>query len=364
MNICEGKLIQKIKTMNNKYMLFGAGCVGAKVVNLFGADSIICFIDNNKFGSKFCGIPILSLEDARKICHNTTIIITIREPEFLKEVYEQLSQYEMNYISIDNLFLEYLKEFKNEDGIYYRKYKDEINYMLSRNRVDLLPYPFKDKYLSMDIHLVYHEKEMLYKFINGDKPIYFPEKLQKNWGRYIRNLLAEQDADSPHRYFTSRHTIRTGDIFVDVGGAEALTSLEVVNAVEKVYIFEGNTKWYNALYKTFRRYEDKVVIVPKFVGKECNANTITLDSYFENIPGSLFIKVDIEGSERLFLDGAKNTLQRRGTRLSLCTYHKSEDAGEFYSVLVEMGYKCEFSKGWMFVNGDFAKGVLYANNSI
>ena len=53
-----------------------------------------------------------------------------------------------------------------------------------------------------------------------------------------------------------------------------------------------------------------------------------LDTILEQlgVRGVDFIKMDIEGSERFALQGSKETLQRYGPHLAICSYHLPDDA--------------------------------------
>lgn len=61
--------------------------------------------------------------------------------------------------------------------------------------------------------------------------------------------------------------------------------------------------------------------------KEIMVSTITIDAFVEQrqLDTVDFIKADIEGAERMLLDGAKNTLAKFAPKLSLCTYHFPDD---------------------------------------
>jgi len=56
-------------------------------------------------------------------------------------------------------------------------------------------------------------------------------------------------------------------------------------------------------------------------------SAMTIDSFVEQnrLDKVDFIKADIEGAERMMLDGAKNTLTKFAPKLSLCTYHLPDD---------------------------------------
>ncbi len=61
--------------------------------------------------------------------------------------------------------------------------------------------------------------------------------------------------------------------------------------------------------------------------KVVTVDTITIDSFVEEnkIKKIDFIKADVEGAERYLLMGAKNILQKFAPKLSICTYHLSDD---------------------------------------
>lgn len=61
--------------------------------------------------------------------------------------------------------------------------------------------------------------------------------------------------------------------------------------------------------------------------KDVKVSTITVDDFVEQnrLNTVDFIKADIEGAERMLLDGAKNTLAGFAPKLSLCTYHFPDD---------------------------------------
>jgi hypothetical protein len=62
-------------------------------------------------------------------------------------------------------------------------------------------------------------------------------------------------------------------------------------------------------------------------GKSISISTTTLDDFFarHDLLRVDFIKADIEGAERLMLQGAQQTLRRFAPKLSICTYHLPDD---------------------------------------
>jgi len=192
---------------------------------------------------------------------------------------------------------------------------------------------------------------------NGVKKLYFPkswsvDQARDNYINYIQveNILGGNYAKkSPHQYQTSNFQINVGDVVLDIGSAEALLSLDVIDIAKKIYIFESDEIWIEPLKATFEPYQDKVVIFNKFVSDKNSATEIRLDSCIEfDKVQSLFIKVDIEGSEKLVLENNKHLFEKNiNIRVVCCTYHRQNDADIFKVFFESLGYTTEYSDGYM-----------------
>jgi hypothetical protein len=60
-------------------------------------------------------------------------------------------------------------------------------------------------------------------------------------------------------------------------------------------LFEANTGWIEALNATFAAYQEKIVIVNKFVSNE--GDCVSLDTYFQQQEKPTLLKMDVEGYE-------------------------------------------------------------------
>lgn len=79
--------------------------------------------------------------------------------------------------------------------------------------------------------------------------------------RIYRGLYAEQDTESPHYYLHRGIEELKGRIFLDIGAAEGFSSLQFVDWVDRIYLFEYEDEWIEALTATFLPYQDKCEIV-------------------------------------------------------------------------------------------------------
>ena len=217
-----------------------------------------------------------------------------------------------------------------------------------KNPLSLIPYDFTKNYDPAKI-VVHTDRGNGMKYVmHENKRLYF----RRDWdekgirGGY-RNLLTEQDTASPHRYETAGFHVEQGDVVVDAGAAEGIFALSPVEKAKKLYLFEVDRQWIEALEATFAPWKDKVEIVCKYVSDNDGEGCITLDTFFgkEKVD---FIKADIEGAETALLRGSRNILSRGGKlKVVVCAYHRADDAEQLESMLAGSGFRSEFSGGYM-----------------
>lgn len=249
-------------------------------------------------------------------------------------------------------------------------YEEEIKYLKKEGGLVIFPYQFTEKYRSNKIAVYLDEETKMKYVIHNEKRLFFPrewnERMIKN---YYNGLLIEQDLESPHRYFTDTFKIERGGVFVDVGSAEAMSSLECIEDASEVYIFESDPKWIEALQLTFQEYNHKCHIIPKFVDDYNGENTITLDEALKDSFGKeFFIKLDLNGLEWKALYGSPQLLNTQKIKVAGCVYHHQEDEAILWEKLISAGFQCELSKGYMlFLFSEmkppyFRRGLIRARN--
>lgn len=154
---------------------------------------------------------------------------------------------------------------------------------------------------------------------------------------------------APHQYQTETFKVEDGDILVDVGCAEAILALDVIDKVGHAFLFESDPKWIPALEATFAPYKEKVTIIGKYVGNRDSQSSVRLDTALSCVSGrNMFIKMDIEGNELEVLRSSEEFLKvQDNIKVACCTYHKSGDAEEIKRFFEKIGYHTEFSEGVM-----------------
>jgi len=219
---------------------------------------------------------------------------------------------------------------------------------LKENPLTEFPYNYTKKYVADTIETHFDTDLNMFYVLQNDNRLY----LKKGWNeaickQYYNALLMEQDESSPHRYEAANFQVSQGDIVVDAGAAEGNFALSVIDRVKKIYLFEIDPEWIEALEATFAPWKEKVVIVNKYVSDHSDNACVALDDFFNDQPVH-FIKADIEGAENLLIDGAKLILQRqKPLKIVLCTYHKQDDAETLNNKLKGYQFVIEFSKGYI-----------------
>lgn len=226
------------------------------------------------------------------------------------------------------------------------------------------PYPFEGSLAYKDIKIEVHSDDstgLQYVFHQGNR-LFFPNNISsEDIIKTYRSLITEQDPSSPHRYVANYSDLE-GRILLDIGCAEGLFSIDTINFVKEVYLFECEDTWIDALNATFEPWKTKVHIIKRYISDQTNETQTTLDTLFlEKKDMSLFLKMDIEGAEQLALQGASQLLtEGTDVALSICTYHKRNDATEIETFLQSKGFQTSFSSGFIGYAGELRKGVLRA----
>lgn len=222
---------------------------------------------------------------------------------------------------------------------------------IRRKGAHYFPYSFIEKYNPERVKVYADEGCGLKYVLHNEKRLYFARATSAfNIQRIYTNLLYEQDCKSAHCYQTDTFKVEDGDILVDVGAAEGIFSLTVIEKVKKVYIFEVEERWLEALNETFRPWREKVEIICKYVSDTDSQQTAKLDTVLRDVEKeSLFLKLDVEGAEKLVINGANEVLTSDNHKIkaAVCTYHNQADHKELSHIMTGLGYMISTSPGYM-----------------
>lgn len=221
------------------------------------------------------------------------------------------------YCEIRSIFLtnKFLKKYNN------KKYMDICKLIKKKKKLLLFPYNFTKKYKINDIK-IYKDGKYYYTLID-DKRMYIKSSSKFRTKRYVKNILLEQDDDSPHKYCDKKFKVNKNDILLDIGAAEGYFTLKNIDIIKHAYLFECDQKWIKVLEKTFENYKDKITIISSKISDINNSKYQTIDSICSKygINKVDFIKMDIEGYEENAIKGMKNTINNNNIKIATCCYH-------------------------------------------
>lgn len=262
---------------------------------------------------------------------------------------------------INLYYLQKGRKLSKEIIAYYSKcdnnveISDVIKY-LKVNGFSIFPYEWgnesNQEYISkLKSVQVFHDEKLNLPYVCfNQKRLYYPREMdartiQKS---FCGEQLIAQNPQSPHRYLTDHFCVESGDIVVDCGVAEGNFGVSIVDTVSKLYLFEPDEKWMEPLHATFAPWNDKVIIIQKYLSNITDEANISLDDYFQDKEYPNFIKLDVEGYEERLLHGAYNILSSSDLKkVVVCTYHKQGDEETLGALLRLQGYNVIASQGYM-----------------
>lgn len=368
-------------------IVFGLGEMGKKLIDecmKYDANVIIkAILDNNVTEEHYRNIPVIRPKEMSKYTYDIIWISTVYYKEIMDQLFTDygVEKNKMYFVEpvvpiLENRLRRKYKAQLNSFDFFPDKIliSDEMKEVLSYlkyNPLRMYCYPFYDEYLHKESDIQYDNKSKLYYGIYDGKKMYLSKKfntLQKARA-YFNAVTMEQDIRSPHCYWSDKGHCYEG-IGVDLGSAEGIFALKIIEQVEHIYLIEADEQWVEALKYTFEPYQDKVTIIKKYIGKEDKDDHTKLDTLLLSKTIN-FIKMDIEGMELEALQGAEKVLLKNEIKLAICVYHQKNDNELISQWLQKRGYHFKNTKGFVVCQGDwelekdetdFRRALLLASN--
>lgn len=189
-------------------------------------------------------------------------------------------------------------------------------------------------------------------FNNISKKLYWPIKFSVEG---INQVTAETfDNEDWHFYRYKNTEIENGEIVLDIGTAEGLFPLVVIDKCEHIYMVEPSQVFCDALNYTFSEYSNKTTVFNNAVGAiddEVYFNEDSLAGQISNEKNGknkiqlrkidtlimdkkiTYIKADIEGFEQEMLLGAENTIKKNKPKIAITTYHKENNPKDIIKLI-------------------------------
>lgn len=341
-----------------KIILFGIGNNGKKMVEAYSKyDKYFEFTaiaDNCTNLLEYMDIPVISPKEIQKFSYDEIWISTIYHKEIEKQLVDEynISPLVIRYVEYPMPFIEkriydrYQSEIAGIKKCGTRELQDVIDYVV-QNGVRMYCYPFYDEYGEKDFIVDYDEENQLFYGMYLNHRMYLSKQLDtlEKAKLYFRYVCMEQDERSPHCYLTENFKVVKGEIGIDVGAAEGIFALSVLDRAEHIYLIEADENWCKALALTFRDYTHKVTIIQGYVSYCSGQGQLVLDDLFHNTKID-FIKMDIEGAEMQALHGAEKLIAQHHPKLAVCTYHNAIDNEQIGTWALEKGV-CDTKFYWL-----------------
>lgn len=259
------------------------------------------------------------------------------------------------------------------------EYQNELEFLIKAGT--LITFPYNRTGREPDsIKIDFDKIKKMFYVLHKNKRLYYPGNYDKEQAKqaYLNYIVGQNILDvkysekTPHQYTTDSFPVKNGDIVLDIGAAEGLFLLDVIEKVRRGFVFEPKEYWIKALEATFEPYKERVKIINKFVSNKYSKDELTIDCCLKDEYGNIFIKMDVEGYENLVLNGAKNVLNRKDDiRVACCTYHRHDDASLLENFFKDLNYHTEFSDGYMLFFYDkkirppyFRRGLIRAKKIV
>lgn len=354
-----------------KAVIWGTGGTTTEVLRqkmLYSKYEIVAFTDSNPelWGRIFWkGISVISPEKLKDMEYDIIIVCSLYYEEIIKRMISDLQINRKSIITYKELEQEACKlvvsKYENSDDEEIQKVLD----VFRQGKISILgSYAPEIK----DYYTVYYDEENYPYIMFENKKMYYPKKhrfVKRNGIEVVEDVLYEQGMHSPHLYIRSDIDIPDDAVIVDAGVCEGNFALRFIEKAKKIYLIESDTEWIEALQRTFREYQEKVVFCNKFLSGHNNTKETTLDKLVsEKID---FLKMDIEGAEVEALLGSRDVLSRSKAKCSICSYHRQYDEKYISYILGSYGYKTSHSEGYMFFpydddmedTLDLRRGIVY-----
>jgi FkbM family methyltransferase len=231
---------------------------------------------------------------------------------------------------------------------------------INKNNVsffELIKFLFKPKVASIAskfIKNITHNEDFEITFTNLNKKLFWPSKFSIS---RLNQVVAESFDTEDWHYYQKEHTeINSGEIILDIGTAEGLLPISVIDKCEHIYMIEPSKLFCNCLNKTFSEYKEKTTIFNVAVGNSdgtINFDENSLDGMISNVNSSTnqeiaihkidtlfnknqpitYLKADIEGFELEMLKGAEQILKKNKPKIAITTYHTQNNPKEIIDLI-------------------------------
>ena len=190
-------------------------------------------------------------------------------------------------------------------------------------------------------------------FFSFNHLLHWPRSFSTN---RLDQVISETFDVNDWHYYQKQHTeIAQDEILLDIGTAEGLFPLTVIDKCAHIHMVEPSNLFHDCLQKTFKDFTDKVTIHNVAVGNQDGEISFDENSLDGKIVADneasthqiairkidtllhdqkiTYLKADIEGFEQEMLRGAERTIKKNKPKIAITTYHTQNDPNEIISII-------------------------------
>lgn len=231
--------------------------------------------------------------------------------------------------------------FVNKNNVSF----SDLMYFLCKPKINIIAKKFIKK--------IERKEDFEVSFYNFNYKLYWPSVFSID--RLNQVICESFDKNDWHYYQKKGTEIENGEIILDIGTAEGLLPISVIDKCAHIYMIEPSKLFCNCLEKTFYDFKEKTTIFNVAVGNEdgevnFDENSLDgmiqdqftessqkikiqkIDSLLEN-KKITYLKADIEGFELEMLKGAARTITQNKPKIAITTYHTQNNPIEIISLI-------------------------------
>jgi FkbM family methyltransferase len=223
--------------------------------------------------------------------------------------------------------------------------------------------------------VILHNNFFEITFTSISKKLFWPKKFKVDG---IYQVTTETfDTEDWHYYQYKNTEVVHGEIVLDIGTAEGLFPLVVIDKCEHIYMVEPSKVFCEALEKTFLNFSEKTTVFNTAVGSIDDEVYFNEDSLAGQISENeldgakiqlakidtimkdkriTFLKADIEGFEQEMLLGAEKTIKNNKPKIAITSYHKENNPNEIIELI--KSYVPEYNYFVKGIHGEEPKPVM------
>lgn len=349
-----------------KIILFGIGNNGKKMMRAYeeydAYFEVVAIADNHPSLKHLGNVDVILVEQIQDFDYDEIWISSIYYQEIKRQLVDELGilPSRVRYVEYPMPFLEktiydkYREEIVGNQKCYSDELQEVVDF-ISENGVRMYCYPFYDEYMEREVPVYYDKECDLYYGICFGRRMYLARQYDtpQKAAIYLNYVCMEQDRRSPHCYLKEGYKIESGEVGIDVGAAEGVFALQILDKAKHIYLIEADARWCEALDYTFQSDKDKVTVIQGYASDVDQGENLSLDTFFADKEIN-FIKMDIEGAEMKALQGASELIKRCSPKLAVCTYHNAEDEANIRMWMEKScGYAVKSSSGYVICQGEW-----------